>query len=134
MRPLAALFALVALALPGSAQGAWQPPGQLPAQPSRVLGLGLDGRGDGVLAWTEYPAAGGGVLHVALRAPGAAFAAPLIASPPGQDVRAFALATTPAGRAALAWRTGREPDGQILVALWRLGGALGRARALAGVG
>jgi hypothetical protein len=133
LRPLGLVLALLALASPAPALGAWEPPVQLPAQPGRDVGLGLDGRGDGVLAWSEYPAQGG-VLRLATRLPGASFAAPQTVSPLGQDVRAFALATTPGGRAALAWRAGREPDGQILVLLWRLGGGLGTPLPLTGVG
>jgi hypothetical protein len=127
------LLVLLALVLPASALGAWEPAQQLPAQPNRELELGLDGRGDGVLAWTEYPRAGG-VLYAARRAPAASFAAPQPVSALGQDVRGFALATMPQGPAALAWRAGRESDGQILVLLWRLGGAFPTARALTGVG
>jgi hypothetical protein len=71
---------------------------------------------------------------VARRLPGAPFAPPQTLSPPGQDVRAFSLATTPEGRAALIWRDGREPDGQLLVMLGRLGGGFGEARELTGTG
>jgi hypothetical protein len=133
-RPLGLLLALLALASPAPALAAWEPPVQLPAQPSRELELGIDGRGDGVLAWTEYPSTPGGLLRVATRLPGGPFAAPQTVSALGQDVRAFALSTTPAGRAALAWRAAREPDGQMFVMLWRPGGVLGTARPLSGVG
>jgi hypothetical protein len=133
MRSLVVALAAVALALPAGALAAWEPVQPVPAQPGRGLQMGLDGRGDGVLAWTEFPA-GGGVLRVALRSPGGPFAPPRTVSPIGHDVRAFALATTPAGRAALIWRAGREPDGRLLVMLWRLGGGVGEARELSGTG
>jgi ATP-grasp domain len=133
-RVLAPVLAALALALPASALAAWGPAVQIPGQPGRGLGVGLDGRGDGVLAWSEYPVDGGGVMRLARRSPGAAFGAPQTVSPLGQDVRAFSLASTPAGGAALAWRAGREPDGQILVMSWRLGGEPGTARPLRGVG
>ncbi len=96
MRLLGTVAVVFALALPASALAAWEPAQQIPAEPARGLEIGLDGRGDGILVWTEYPA-GGGVLHVARRLPGAPFAAPQALSPLGQDVRAFALSTTPAG-------------------------------------
>lgn len=134
MRLLGTVAVVVALALPASALAAWEPAQQIPAQPARGLDLGLDDRGEGILAWTEYPAAGGGVLRVARRLPGAPFAAARTVSPLGQDVRAFSLATTPAGRAALAWRAGRGPGGQLLAMLWRLGGDFGEARELTGTG
>jgi hypothetical protein len=134
LRPLGLVLALFALGFPAGARAAWEPPAQLPGQPSRELELGLDAAGRGVLAWTEYPATGGGVLRVAFRASGAPFVAPQTVSPLGQDVRAFALSTTPAGRAALAWRSGRESDGEIFVTLWRLGGAFGAVRPLTGAG
>jgi hypothetical protein len=133
MRSLGALIVALALAPPASAFAAWEPAQQVPAEPARGLEIGLDGRGNGVLAWTEYPAAGG-VLHAATRLAGAPFAPSQAVSPLGQDVRAFALATTAGGRAALAWRAGRDPDGQLLVMLWRLGGGLGEARELTGIG
>jgi hypothetical protein len=133
MRSLVLVLAALVLALPANALAAWEPAQQVPAQPGRGLQIGLDGRGDGVLAWVEYPL-GGGVLHVARRLPGAPFAAPEVVSSVGADVRGFALATTPAGRAALIWRDGREPDGRLLVMLWRLDGGFGDAGALTGTG
>jgi hypothetical protein len=134
LRSFGLVLALLTLAFPAGARAAWESPAQLPAQPSRELELGLDGHGTGVLAWTEYPAMAGGVLRVAFRAPGTQFGAPQTVSLLGQDVRAFALSTTPAGLAALASRIGRTSDGEIWVALWRLGGDFGTARPLAGVG
>ena len=64
MRLLGTVAVAFALALPASALAAWEPAQQIPAEPARGLEIGLDGRGDGILAWTEYPAGGGGVLHV----------------------------------------------------------------------
>jgi hypothetical protein len=133
MRWLWTLIVASALALPASAFAGWEPAQQIPAEPARGLEIALDGRGDGIVAWTEYPP-GGGVLHVAERPPGAPFAAPQTVSPLGQDVRAFALATTLGGRAALAWRAGRNPNGHLVVMLWRLGGGFGEARELTGTG
>ena len=132
MRRVTLAIALHALAAaPAGAVASWPPPVQLPGRAVAGPELGLDGRGDGVLAWTES-SGGNGTLRVALRAPGAPFGAPLTISPVGQDVRAFALSSTPADRLALAWRAGREPDGRIVVALGRLGRGLADPQVLSG--
>jgi ABC-type multidrug transport system permease subunit len=62
MRSLVLVLAALVLALPANALAAWEPAQQVPAQPGRGLQIGLDGRGDGVLALLAFASIGLGLL------------------------------------------------------------------------
>jgi hypothetical protein len=126
-----AVGVVAAFAAAPAARASWLAPEQLSAQSRGGFEVALDARGDGVLAWTEFPRPTAGVLRVASRRAGAGFGAPVTLSAPDEDVRALSLAATAGGRAALVWRVGREAPGRLLVALGRLDGTFGPAHAIA---